>query len=163
MEETDLSGPLLFCLLLGGCHMLTGHLFFGYIYGWGCIGVFSIYSVLNLIVGPSHQVDFVKISSVLGYSLLPVVLAAATSPVLRKGYDARHCGICDSGVPCSRVACALDRSVSLLVISVIGILWATRNAVVLLPALIPGLQQQKALIAYPIALLYTLISLLTIF
>mmetsp|Transcript_12059 Transcript_12059/g.44035 ORF Transcript_12059/g.44035 Transcript_12059/m.44035 type:complete len:248 (-) Transcript_12059:886-1629(-) len=139
MEETDLSGPLLFCLLLGGCHMLTGHLFFGYIYGWGCIGVFSIYSVLNLIVGPSHQVDFVKISSVLGYSLLPVVLAAATSPVLRKG------------------------SVSLLVISVIGILWATRNAVVLLPALIPGLQQQKALIAYPIALLYTLISLLTIF
>ena len=33
LDDTDLAGPLCFCLLLGACLLLSGKVHFGYIYG----------------------------------------------------------------------------------------------------------------------------------
>ncbi|KAG8134837.1 hypothetical protein E2320_007905, partial [Naja naja] len=72
MNETDLAGPLVFCLALGSTWLLAGKVHFGYVYGTSVIGCLAIHALLNLmsLVGVSHGC----VASVLGYSLLPMVI-----------------------------------------------------------------------------------------
>ncbi|CAG8433488.1 6714_t:CDS:2 [Ambispora gerdemannii] len=75
MDDTDLAGPLLFCLIFG-----TGKVHFGYIYGVAVLGWLSIYLILNMM--SESGVDGYRTASVLGYCLLPLVLLSLIGVVV---------------------------------------------------------------------------------
>eukprot|EP01104_Vermistella_antarctica_P007083 TRINITY_DN1781_c0_g1_i3.p1 TRINITY_DN1781_c0_g1~~TRINITY_DN1781_c0_g1_i3.p1 ORF type:complete len:229 (+),score=39.11 TRINITY_DN1781_c0_g1_i3:237-923(+) len=79
MDDTDLAGPIVFCLLLGGFMLLTGKLHFGYIYGFGGLGCIALYLLLNLM--SDSGVSAYQAVSVMGYCLLPMVLLAGAAIV----------------------------------------------------------------------------------
>ncbi|XP_068134628.1 protein YIPF7 isoform X2 [Hyperolius riggenbachi] len=72
MNETDLTGPMMFCFALGSTLLLAGKVHFGYVYTMSIIGCLGIHALLNLmsITGVSHGC----VASVLGYCLLPMVI-----------------------------------------------------------------------------------------
>lgn len=80
MDDTDLIGPLFFCLLFGMSLLLAGKVHFGYIYGVALMGWVSIYMILNLM--SESGIDTLRTASVLGYCLLPMVLLSFVSLLL---------------------------------------------------------------------------------
>ena len=93
VQDSDLAGPLLFCVALGVLLVLRGRLHFDYIYHFFVFGSLFIYIVLKLLAHhdasgthpeatSSAGVDVLRVFSVLGYSLLPIVLLAAASLLL---------------------------------------------------------------------------------
>ncbi|XP_075471358.1 protein YIPF7 [Ascaphus truei] len=72
MNETDLTGPMIFCFALGSTLLLAGKIHFGYVYTMSILGCIGIHALLNLmsIAGVSYGC----VASVLGYCLLPMVI-----------------------------------------------------------------------------------------
>ena len=135
-DDADLAGPLVFCMLLGTCLLLTGKVHFGYIYGFGLVGCLVMYVILNLMSEEAISVD--RTMSILGYSLLPILLLATLNIFVDlKG--------------------SLGMAASLLVI-----LWCTVNATRLFEKAL-SMQEQRYLVAYPVTMLYACFALLTIF
>lgn len=135
-DDADLAGPLVFCMLLGTCLLLTGKVHFGYIYGFGLVGCLVMYVILNLMSEEAISVD--RTMSILGYSLLPILLLATLNIFVDlKG--------------------SLGMAVSFLVI-----LWCTVNATRLFEKAL-SMQEQRYLVAYPVTMLYACFALLTIF
>ena len=58
-------------------HLQSGKPQFGYIYGVGLLGSLSIYTLLNLM--SERGIDAYRVTSVLGYCLLPMVGVGALS------------------------------------------------------------------------------------
>lgn len=141
VEDADLAGPLAFALLLGGELMLAGKLQFGYIYGFGMFGCLSMTLILNLMTPGTTAVSFWTVTSILGYALLPVNVLAATKIVLLN------------------LAGLLTLTKFLAVFTVI---WSTFASTRLLEVGC-GMEAQRYLLAYPIALLYSAFVLITIF
>ena len=81
LDDTDLAGPMFFALVLGVCLLFRGRIHFGYVYGFGAVCCIAIYVVLNL-MSPQTSIDLYKVFSVLGYSLLPIVMLAALALVV---------------------------------------------------------------------------------
>jgi hypothetical protein len=77
MDDADLIGPIIFCLLLGLFLLLSGKILFGYIYGVAVMGCLATYAVLNLMSEPGADIS--RTASVLGYSLLPMVVLSGIS------------------------------------------------------------------------------------
>jgi protein YIPF5/7 len=74
MQDSDMAGPIVFCVVLGFLLLLAGKVHFGYIYGFGLFGVLSMWTILNLMAeARSGGIDFSRTFSILGYALLPVV------------------------------------------------------------------------------------------
>jgi protein YIPF5/7 len=137
-EDADLAGPLAFALLLGAELMMSGKLgAFGYIYGFGMFGCLAMTVVLNL-MSPDKPIGFWTVTSILGYSLLPVNVLAALKIVL------------------------FFSSVLTKLFAVIAVIWSTTASTRLLE-LGCDLSSQRYLLAYPIALLYSAFVLITIF
>ncbi|CEP02716.1 unnamed protein product (mitochondrion) [Plasmodiophora brassicae] len=136
MEEGDLAGPLVYCILLGMLLLLAGKLYFGYIYGFGIIGCVGMYTVLNLM--SDVDLDIHRIMSVLGYCLLPIVFLSALSIVVDLT------GTVGFGIATTAV------------------LWCTVAAVRFVE-MIFKMREQRYLIAYPIFLLYTCFAMITVF
>lgn len=136
MADLDLAGPLLFCLMYGTVLLLTGKAHFGYIYGMGLLGCSSMYIVLNLMsdVGVSAGC----VISVLGYSLLPMVLLSCFSLVVHL------------------------QGIIGMILSVAIILWCSYSASRLFVHIL-HMNSQQLLVAYPCALLYGVFVLLTVF
>jgi len=136
LNDADLAGPLIFCLMLGSLLLLAGKIHFGVIYGFsmfGCVG-------MNLIIKLIHRdgLDIWRTCSVLGYCLIPVIgLAAITVIIDLRGYIGFLCAI-------------------------ISISWSTAAATRLLDAKL-HLTDQYWLVAYPTMLLYSCFVLITIF
>ena len=136
LDDADLAGPLMYCLLLGSALLLTGKVHFGYIYGFSTFGCISMYTVINLI--HPHGLDFWKVCSVLGYCLLPVIaLAAAAIVIDLKGWLG-------------------------FFLAFGSIIWATLSSTRLLDGTIE-LTDQYWLVAYPVMLLYSCFVLITIY
>ncbi|XP_026555415.1 protein YIPF7 [Pseudonaja textilis] len=136
MNETDLAGPLVFCLALGSTWLLAGKVHFGYVYGSSVIGCLAIHALLNLmsLAGVSHGC----VASVLGYSLLPMVILST---------------------------CAVFFSLqgvlgTLMVLIIIG--WCSLSASKIFASTL-AMEGQQVLVAYPCGLLYGLLALITIF
>lgn len=106
MDDADLAGPLLFCFALGVTLLLvslgrcalrkqhhdccsdvfpsrsqSGKSQFGYIYGVALMGDIAIYLLLNMM--SEGGIDAYRVSSVLGYCILPLCLLSAISIVVR--------------------------------------------------------------------------------
>ena len=139
-EDADLAGPLMFALALGGELLMTGKLHFGFIYGIGLFGCFSMTLILNLMT-PQEAISVWTVASILGYSLLPVNLLALVKIVLVNLIGLETFG----------------RFLALL-----AILWSTVASTRLLEVGC-GMRSQRYLIGYPIALLYSAFVLMTIF
>ncbi|KAM9330397.1 protein YIPF7 [Gastrophryne carolinensis] len=136
MNETDLTGPMMFCFALGSTLLLAGKVHFGYVYTMSIIGCLGIHALLNLmsITGVSHGC----VASVLGYCLLPMVILSA-------------CAILFS----------LQGVVGTILAAVI-IGWCSFSASKIFISTL-AMEGQQLLVAYPCALLYGLFALLTVF
>ncbi|KAH1169510.1 protein YIPF7 isoform X2 [Mauremys reevesii] len=136
MNETDLTGPMVFCLALGATLLLAGKVHFGYVYGISAVGCLGIHALLNLmsIAGVSYGC----VASVLGYCLLPMVVLSS-------------CAVFFS------LQGILGTSLALIIIG-----WCSLSASkIFISAL--AMEGQQLLVAYPCALLYGLFALLTVF
>uniref|UniRef100_A0A8C6NUR5 Protein YIPF n=2 Tax=Nothobranchius furzeri TaxID=105023 RepID=A0A8C6NUR5_NOTFU len=75
LNETDVAGPVLFCITLGGTLMMVGKAHFGFVYGISVVGCLGMYVLLSLM--SPRSVSYGCVSSVLRYRLLPVVVLSA--------------------------------------------------------------------------------------
>ncbi|KAF8664365.1 hypothetical protein AX16_000737 [Volvariella volvacea WC 439] len=136
MDDADLAGPIMFLLCFGMCLLLAGKSNFGYIYGVGLFGSASIYTLLNLM--SETGIDAYRVTSVLGYCLLPMV-----------------------GVSAINVMVSLDGTLGYF-FSILSILWCTYSASGIFVAVL-RMSEQRLLVAYPVGLLYGCFALLSVF
>ncbi|THH30792.1 hypothetical protein EUX98_g3396 [Antrodiella citrinella] len=136
MDDADLAGPLLFIICFGIFLLFSGKPQFGYIYGVGLLGSLSLYTLLNVM--SEKSIDAYRVTSVLGYCLLPMV-----------------------GVGALSVMVTLDGIVG-YVLSSLSILWCTYSASGIFVAVL-RMSDQRLLVAYPIGLLYGCFALLSVF
>lgn len=135
LQETDLTGPLVFCLCFGAFLLLSGKVHFGYIYGIGVLGCLAMYALLNLMSESGVSVGCTI--SVLGYCLLPMVVLSGLSVLSLKG-----------------TLCT--------VLTIVAVSWCSLSASKLFVTAL-AMDHQQPLVAYPCALLYGVFALLTIF
>ncbi|GFN79499.1 protein yipf [Plakobranchus ocellatus] len=136
MQDTDLAGPLVFCLAFGGSLLLSGKLHFGYIYGIGLVGCLAMYCLLNLM--SLNGVSAGIIVSVLGYCLLPMVFLSFSAVLLSL------------------------KGVVGLVLVIVTVMWCSVSASKLFVSAL-AMDSQQLLVAYPCALVYGVFALLTVF
>lgn len=136
VNETDLAGPLCFCLALGGTLLLGGKVHFGYIYGIGGMGVLAMYMLLNLM--STNGVSVGCVASIIGYCILPMVALSVVSIVLSL------------------------QGILGIVLSVLIVGWCSLSASKLFVCGL-DMDSQQLLVAYPCALLYGVFALLTVF
>lgn len=138
LQDADLAGPVLFCLLLGACLLLSGgKVPFGYIYGLAMISCIVMYGLLNLMT-TNVSISLSSVASVLGYCLLPVV------------------GL--SGLGIFLPLTGIFGLISGLVI----VFWCALSASRLFVTMSSD-PQQRPLVAYPCCLLYGVFALIVIF
>ncbi|XP_053664973.1 protein YIPF5 homolog [Anopheles marshallii] len=139
-KETDLAGPIIFCLTLAACLSISNSKAqFGYIYGLSTISVLAMYCLIWLMChAVEWHVTVSGVASVLGYSMLPVVFLAVIGMFtsLNNFYGMLLAGssILLATVYSSRMFC-----------------------------LMTGDPHQRYLIAYPSSLLFTIFSMLVLF
>ncbi|XP_051534318.1 protein YIPF5-like [Myxocyprinus asiaticus] len=136
MNETDLAGPMVFCLAFGATLLLTGKIQFGYVYGISAIGCLGMYCLLNLM--SMTGVSFGCVASVLGYCLLPMIILSSFG-----------------------VLFSLQGMMGIiLTAAIIG--WCSLSASkIFISAL--AMDGQQLLVAYPCALLYGVFALISVF
>lgn len=86
-EDPDLSGPFLFCMLFGLAQLLAGKVHFGVILGWTSIASLLLYMIFNLLAGSNGNLDLYRCVSIVGYSLVPMVVFATLSVFLPSRYS----------------------------------------------------------------------------
>ncbi|KAI9013125.1 hypothetical protein BC832DRAFT_606373 [Gaertneriomyces semiglobifer] len=137
MDDTDLAGPILFCLAFGGFLLLSGKVHFGYVYGVAMLGCASMHAILNVM--SESGIDVYQTASVLGYCLLPMVLLSSVSTLLR-----------------------LSGHFVVLLLSALSVLWCTYSASSMFTTVL-AMNEQRLLVAYPVGLLYSAFALLAVF
>ncbi|KAH8585244.1 Yip1p like integral membrane [Cryptosporidium sp. chipmunk genotype I] len=135
--EWDMAGPILLIACLGFFLLLAGKIHFGYIYGIGILSCIGTYILLN-IMSSSQSIDLYTTMSILGYSLLPIVILAGISVIfsLRTKFG--------------------------IIMAIFFNMWSTITASRFFEYTV-SLKHQRYLIAYPIALLYASFTIVTIF
>ncbi|XP_006777061.1 PREDICTED: protein YIPF5 isoform X1 [Myotis davidii] len=136
MNETDLAGPMVFCLAFGATLLLAGKIQFGYVYGISAIGCLGMFCLLNLM--SMTGVSFGCVASVLGYCLLPMILLSSFAVIF-----------------------SLQGMVGIILTAgIIG--WCSFSASkIFISAL--AMEGQQLLVAYPCALLYGVFALISVF
>lgn len=139
-EQTDLAGPILFCLTMAVALFVSGSsAHFGYIYGLCMISVFGMYVLCTLMCNTTdHFVSVTAVASILGYSLLPIVWLSVVG-----------------------IAMSLHSIVGLCLAGM-AVLLATVGASNIF-CLMTGDRNQRFLLAYPCLLVYLIFVLLVLF
>ena len=137
MKDSDLAGPILFVLLFGILLLLAGKVQFGYIYGVGLFGIISLHYLFKL-MSNDVSLDIVRSASVIGYCLLPLVLVSVVGVVVNLDNLAGY------------------------ILSAIAVFWCTFSASGFFVAVMK-LHNVRPLIAYPLALFYSVFALMAIF
>ncbi|ODQ51834.1 Yip1-domain-containing protein [Saitoella complicata NRRL Y-17804] len=136
MDDSDLAGPILFCLLFGTFLLLSGKIQFGYIYGLALLGCVSLHTIFSLMA--TNSVPISRTASVLGYCLLPLVFMAGVGVIVSMdGY--------------------LGYALSSLAIA-----WCTYSASAMFVTVLQ-LSEMRLLVAYPCFLFYATFAVMTIF
>jgi protein YIPF5/7 len=138
MDDTDLWGPFLFCFTLALLLLFSGKSQFGYIFGVAFFGCLAIFFCLNLMA--TSGIDVWRTASVLGYCLLPMILLSSLTLFFS----------------------LKDSSWMGLILNFLIVLWCTLSSSNMFVAVL-SMSNQRWLIAYPIALLYTCFALITVF
>lgn len=139
-KETDLAGPILFCITFAFCLFLTGHQAnFSYIYGLSVISVILMYSLITLMCNSTeHFITFSGVASILGYSILPIVWIGIFGILITL------------------------KSFFGFILIITSIYLSTKGSSKILCLMINE-PEQRYLIGYPCALVYIIFSLLLIF
>lgn len=136
-EDPDLAGPLIYFVLFGVVLLLSGKLHFGYIYGMALLSSTFMWVLVNLM--NKTDVAFSPVMSILGYSMLPILILATFTIFIPSSWLAiRFC------------------------LAMVAIFVCTFSSSGIFVNVF-GMVDQRALVAYPIAIIYTCFSLLTIF
>ncbi|KAH9115192.1 hypothetical protein AeMF1_010775 [Aphanomyces euteiches] len=138
-DDADLAGPLVFAFGFGTLLLLNAKVHYGYIYDFGLVGCLSMWALMNLI-SPSKTIDVFRVCSVLGYSWLPIILLAAINIV----------------VPIKGLK-LIGFALAFLCVG-----WSTQAATRFFDKYL-HMQEQRWLIAYPTAMVYTCFVLITVF
>lgn len=139
MKDSDLAGPVAFCLALAVCLFVSGNKAnFGYIYGLSVLSCLMMYSLLTLMSTQNGLFTLTSVGSILGYCLLPIV------------------GLSFIGIIFS------FNNVLGIVFSAFAVIWSSLASSRLFVAM-SGDQEQRPLIAYPCALVYGVFALLVVF
>lgn len=139
-KETDLAGPIAFCLALAVCLFMSGSkVQFGYIYGLSVISVIVMWMLIKLMMcNDTPYVTISNVASILGYSILPIVWLSILGIFLtlnnRVGIILAGMSVFLSSAASSRIFC-----------------------------LMTGDKNQRYLIAYPCSLVYIIFVLLVLF
>ncbi|CBZ54709.1 Similarity to HYPOTHETICAL INTEGRAL MEMBRANE PROTEIN YIPA_yeast, related [Neospora caninum Liverpool] len=128
LVHSDMCGPLVVAVTLAFLLLMSGKASFSHIYGLSIVGSLCTYVLLNL-MSPNEGIDLYSTISILGYSLLPVVLFALAS-----------------------IFISLKTSVG-LIFSVLCVLWCTATASRFFESAL-HMHDQRFLVAYPISLFY---------
>lgn len=136
-DDPDLAGPLIYFILFGFVLLLSGKMQFGYIYGLALISSTFMWVLVNLM--NKTDIAFSPVMSILGYSMLPILVLATFTIFIPNSWLT------------FRFLLALI-AISVCTFSSSGIF-----------VNVFGMVDQRALVAYPIAIIYTCFSLLTIF
>lgn len=137
-QDSDLAGPVAFCLMLAGCLLLAGSkAHFGYVYGLAVTSCVLMY-ILQSLMSSTGNVTLSSVASVLGYCILPVVGLAGLS-----------------------VFTTLQGTVG-FALATLAVSWAALSASRLFCAM-SGEDKQRLLIAYPCVVLYGVFTLIVIF
>ncbi|EQC38309.1 hypothetical protein SDRG_04029 [Saprolegnia diclina VS20] len=139
LDDTDLAGPLVFCFVFGTCLLLSGKIHFGYIYGFGVFGWVFMWAIMNLL-SPTRTIDIYRVCSVLGYCLLPIILLAAVNIVVSVK-SLNYIG---------------------LALAFLSVAWSTQTATRFFEKAL-HMHDQRFLIAYPTAMVYSCFVLITVF
>ena len=136
LQSTDLAGPLVFVLGFGGCLLLSGKVHFNYVYAIVALGCLAMNFLVN-------QMSRITLSlsvtvSILGYCLLPLVILAGVNIFISL------------------------KSTGGIILTILIVLWCSWSASKLLVTVL-SMDHDQPLVAYPCALLYTALALLTIF
>ena len=102
----------------------------------------GFYWLVNSLAGANNGgsgIELYRCSSLYGYCMVPLVIFAAIGIV----------------VP--------HRPWLMLPLAAAAVAWCTRTASLLLIRIVPGLAEQRALIAYAVAMSYSLFALLTVY
>ena len=138
LEDADLAGPILLCFALGVTFLLHGKIsFFGYVYGFSVIGAIILHMLISLLHTEGQQLRFSLTASVLGYSLLPVILLAALSILISL------------------------RGVLGVVLVVGAITWSVHSSMRMFDAKLQ-LAEVYWLVCYPVVLLYSCFALISV-
>lgn len=137
MADSDLAGPILFVLLFGTLLLLAGKVQFGYIYGVGLFGIISLHYLFKM-MSEDVTIDLTRSASVIGYCLLPLVLISVIG-----------------------VFTSMDNMVG-YILSAIAVFWCTYSASGFFVVVLK-LYNVRALIAYPLAMFYSVFALMAIF
>ncbi|KAK9379909.1 uncharacterized protein V2V93DRAFT_372665 [Kockiozyma suomiensis] len=137
MDDSDLAGPILFFLLFGTFLLLSGKIHFGYIYGVALLGLISLHLIMNLMANVGG-IDFIRTASVLGYCLLPLVVASALGVIV-----------------------SVDNVIGYFFCA-LAIFWCTYSSSAMFVAVLQ-LSDMRPLVAYPLMLFYSVFAVLTIF
>ncbi|XP_072929184.1 protein YIPF5 [Epargyreus clarus] len=139
LRDTDIAGPIAFCLALAVCLFLSGNkAHFGYVYGLSVMSVILMYFLLTLMSRTEGVFTILSVASVLGYCMLPMVVLAGLGVFL-----------------------ALDGTVGLS-LSAVAVIWSALSASRLFVTM-SGDAEQRPLIAYPCALVNGVFALLVLF
>ncbi|KAJ5806971.1 hypothetical protein N7474_010563 [Penicillium riverlandense] len=142
MDDSDLYGALLYIVLYGTFLLLSGKVFYGYIYGVAVFGTVALHLILTVHVrarGPLLcDTDVPRSASVLGYCFLPLVLTALVGILIPMdtmfGY--------------------------LLTTAAVG--WCTYSSSGMFCA-VARMSGMRGLVAYPLALFYVVFGIMGIF
>nr|CDS18025.1 protein YIPF5 YIP1 family [Echinococcus granulosus] len=136
LDDTDLAGPLVFCLIFGGTLLLAGKVHFNYIYGIGLLGCLSMYTLLSLMA--PQGVAPTCVVSVLGYCMLPMCVLSTVGIVFSL------------------------KSPLGVVLTAFIVFWSAMSSSKLFVRAL-SLEKQRFLVGYPCALVYAVFALLTVF
>ncbi|CAH8518955.1 unnamed protein product [Heterobilharzia americana] len=136
LDDTDLAGPLVFCLLFGCTLLFAGKIHFNYIYGLGVFGCLGIYLLLTVMT--PNGVTPTCVISTLGYCLLPICLLSSFGIIFSL------------------------KSLLGIAMTVAVVFWCTVASSKLFVRTL-DMQHQRILVAYPCALVYCVFALLVVF
>lgn len=136
-QDSDLAGPILLNFLLGLSLLLSaGKSVFGFIYGIATLGAISFYLLLNLL-SSNLPISLISTYCILGYGLTPLLLFVLVNALLPS---------------------LLARYLLALVLTA----WSTASASNLFVHGM-GLREQAWLVAYPVCLFFTSLTILILF
>lgn len=123
--------------MCASAYIQAGKVHFSYIYGFSAFGCFSFYGLLHL-MSASGSIHFTHTFSILGYSMLPIVMLAGIAIIFSlRNFVGALLGMC-------------------------AVIWCAFACTRLFEVAL-RMQAQRWLIAYPAFLFYACFALITIF
>ena len=147
-DSLDLGGPIIFMSIFATAHLLVGKLHFGYILGWTVVGSVLLWFILSSIAAGDdddsdqdcrNSLDLYSCCSIVGYSLLPLVMHAALSLLFPR------------------------RSAITIAIAIVAVMWAAGASSKLFMLRSRALKRNFSVVAYPCMLMYTAFAMLTLY